>query len=206
MSKKLCKQLERVGHRRQSQSARRRTQRRPAAARGHRSRAHAGPEIILADEPVASLDPVLAHSIMKHLEDINNKDGVTVLCSLHFLDLVHRYADRVVALNEGQLVFEGLPKKSMTKNSKKFTGAMQSGLGENMKIKKLSWKSLRTGLIASGHGLIFAYGFQITKVNLAELRSERSARTAWFVSPGRWPNRICLNTSRRSRSSIHRYM
>ncbi len=67
------------------------------------------PEIILADEPVASLDPVLAHSIMKHLEDINEKDGVTILCSLHFLDLVHRYADRVVALNEGKLVFAGLP-------------------------------------------------------------------------------------------------
>jgi len=67
------------------------------------------PEMILADEPVASLDPVLAHSIMKHLEDINEKDGVTVLCSLHFLDLVHRYADRIIALNEGKLVFEGLP-------------------------------------------------------------------------------------------------
>lgn len=67
------------------------------------------PEIILADEPVASLDPVLAHSIMKHLEMINKEDGVTVLCSLHFLDLVHRYADRVVALNQGRVVFEGLP-------------------------------------------------------------------------------------------------
>jgi phosphonate transport system ATP-binding protein len=67
------------------------------------------PEIILADEPVASLDPVLAHSIMKHLEEINKNDGVTVLCSLHFLDLVHRYADRVVALNEGRVVFEGMP-------------------------------------------------------------------------------------------------
>ncbi len=67
------------------------------------------PDMILADEPVASLDPVLAHSIMKHLEEINQQDGVTVLCSLHFLDLVHRYADRVIALNEGQLVFEGLP-------------------------------------------------------------------------------------------------
>jgi len=68
------------------------------------------PEMILADEPVASLDPVLAHSIMSHLEDINKNDGVTVLCSLHFLDLVHRYADRAVALNEGKLVFEGNPK------------------------------------------------------------------------------------------------
>ena len=69
------------------------------------------PEIILADEPVASLDPVLAHSIMQYLEKINQEDGATVLCSLHFLDLVHRYADRVIALNKGNLVFDGLPKE-----------------------------------------------------------------------------------------------
>lgn len=67
------------------------------------------PAIILADEPVASLDPVLAHSIMQHLEKINKEEGVTVLCSLHFLDLVHRYADRVVALNDGKLMFDGPP-------------------------------------------------------------------------------------------------
>lgn len=67
------------------------------------------PKMVLADEPVASLDPVLAHSIMQYLELINKADGVMVLCSLHFLDLVHRYADRVIALNEGRLVFEGLP-------------------------------------------------------------------------------------------------
>jgi phosphonate transport system ATP-binding protein len=67
------------------------------------------PEIILADEPVASLDPVLAHSIMQYLEKINKEDGVTVLCSLHFLDLVHRYADRVVALNLGRKMYDGAP-------------------------------------------------------------------------------------------------
>jgi phosphonate transport system ATP-binding protein len=67
------------------------------------------PEMILADEPVASLDPVLAHSIMQYLEQINKEDKVTVLCSLHFLDLVHRYADRAIALKDGRLVFEGPP-------------------------------------------------------------------------------------------------
>ncbi|MGB2910358.1 MAG: phosphonate ABC transporter ATP-binding protein [Anaerolineales bacterium] len=67
------------------------------------------PEMILADEPVASLDPVLAHSIMQYLEKINQEDGVTVLCSLHFLDLVHRYADRAIALNEGIMMFDGAP-------------------------------------------------------------------------------------------------
>jgi phosphonate transport system ATP-binding protein len=69
------------------------------------------PHMILADEPVASLDPVLAHSIMQYLEQINKQDGVTVLCSLHFLDLVHRYADRVIALNQGRLMFDGRPKE-----------------------------------------------------------------------------------------------
>jgi len=67
------------------------------------------PQMVLADEPVASLDPVLAHSIMQYLEKINKEDGVTVLCSLHFLDLVHRYADRAIALNEGKLMFDGSP-------------------------------------------------------------------------------------------------
>jgi phosphonate transport system ATP-binding protein len=69
------------------------------------------PEMVLADEPVASLDPVLAHSIMQYLEKINQEDGVTVLCSLHFLDLVHRYADRAIALNQGRLVFDGKPEE-----------------------------------------------------------------------------------------------
>jgi len=66
------------------------------------------PKLILADEPVASLDPVLSHSILKYLEQLN-KEGITVLCSLHFLDLVHRYATRVIALKDGVKVFEGLP-------------------------------------------------------------------------------------------------
>jgi phosphonate transport system ATP-binding protein len=69
------------------------------------------PEMILADEPVASLDPVLAHGIMQYLEDINDELGVTVMCSLHFLDLVHRYADMAIALNAGKLVFEGPPEE-----------------------------------------------------------------------------------------------
>lgn len=68
------------------------------------------PQMILADEPVASLDPVLAHSIMQYLELINDEDNVTVLCSLHFLDLVHKYADRAIALNRGELVFDGAPR------------------------------------------------------------------------------------------------
>ncbi|NLG73579.1 MAG: phosphonate ABC transporter ATP-binding protein [Chloroflexi bacterium] len=65
------------------------------------------PEMILADEPVASLDPVLAHSILQHLERLNQEDHITVLCSLHYLDLVQRYATSVIGLREGRLVYEG---------------------------------------------------------------------------------------------------
>lgn len=68
------------------------------------------PKLILADEPVASLDPVLAHSILRYLE-VLNKEGITIICSLHFLDLVHRYATRVIGLKEGELIFEGLPQE-----------------------------------------------------------------------------------------------
>ncbi|MEW6029168.1 MAG: phosphonate ABC transporter ATP-binding protein [Chloroflexota bacterium] len=65
------------------------------------------PKMILADEPVASLDPVLAHSILQHLERLNREDKITVLCSLHYLDLVQRYSTRVIGLRSGQLVYEG---------------------------------------------------------------------------------------------------
>jgi len=69
------------------------------------------PRLMLADEPVASLDPVLAHSILRYLERLNKEDGITVICSLHFLDLVRRYATRVVALRDGRVVFQGLPEE-----------------------------------------------------------------------------------------------
>jgi phosphonate transport system ATP-binding protein len=65
------------------------------------------PELILADEPVASLDPVLAHSIMTYLEKLNQEDEMTIICSLHYLDLVQRYSTRVIGLREGEIVYRG---------------------------------------------------------------------------------------------------
>jgi phosphonate transport system ATP-binding protein len=56
---------------------------------------------------VASLDPVLAHSILGHLEQLNREDRITVICSLHYLDLVQRYATRVIGLRAGRLVWKG---------------------------------------------------------------------------------------------------
>ena len=80
------------------------------------------PQLMLADEPVASLDPVLAHSILRYLELLNQQDGITVLCSLHFLDLVHRYATRVIGLKDGEVVFDGLPSELTPERFKEVYG------------------------------------------------------------------------------------
>jgi phosphonate transport system ATP-binding protein len=67
------------------------------------------PELILADEPVASLDPATCHVVMDYLKKVNRELGITIIANLHFLSLVRQYADRVVALKGGELVFEGSP-------------------------------------------------------------------------------------------------
>jgi phosphonate transport system ATP-binding protein len=67
------------------------------------------PQLFLADEPVASLDPALRHSVMRHIESLNRDEGLTVLCSLHDIDLVTRYATRLIALRDGALVWQGSP-------------------------------------------------------------------------------------------------
>jgi phosphonate transport system ATP-binding protein len=67
------------------------------------------PEILLADEPVASLDPATSHVVMDYLKKVNRELGLTVICSLHFLSLVRQYATRVIALKGGQIVYEGQP-------------------------------------------------------------------------------------------------
>ena len=64
-------------------------------------------KIILADEPVASLDPVSARKVMELLRDLNRTDGLTVLVTLHQVDYALRYCDRVVALKAGLKVYDG---------------------------------------------------------------------------------------------------
>jgi phosphonate transport system ATP-binding protein len=64
-------------------------------------------KIILADEPVASLDPVSARKVMEILRDLNKSDGLTVVVTLHQVDYALRYCDRVVALKAGKKVYDG---------------------------------------------------------------------------------------------------
>lgn len=65
------------------------------------------PKIILADEPVASLDPPTSHVVMRDLQKINRELGITTIVNLHFLDLATAYADRIIGLRAGALVFDG---------------------------------------------------------------------------------------------------
>ncbi len=64
-------------------------------------------KIILADEPVASLDPVSARKVMEILRELNRTDGLTVVVTLHQVDYALRYCDRVVALKAGRIVYDG---------------------------------------------------------------------------------------------------
>lgn len=67
------------------------------------------PKVILADEPVASLDPVSSEEIMTLLREICDRDGITVVVNLHQVDLARRFADRIIGMNSGKIVFDGSP-------------------------------------------------------------------------------------------------
>jgi phosphonate transport system ATP-binding protein len=65
------------------------------------------PKILLADEPVASLDPPTSHVVMRDLQRINRELGITTIVNLHFLDLAKVYGERIVGLRAGELVYDG---------------------------------------------------------------------------------------------------
>ncbi len=65
------------------------------------------PIVVLADEPVASLDPVTSHTVMRDLRRINRELGITTIINLHFLDLARSYGQRLVGLRDGELVYDG---------------------------------------------------------------------------------------------------
>jgi len=67
------------------------------------------PRILLADEPIASLDPLNAKIVMDALADINRRDGITVLTNLHTLDTARAYCRRIIGMSRGRIVFDGAP-------------------------------------------------------------------------------------------------
>lgn len=65
------------------------------------------PSYILADEPVASLDPPTSHQVMTYLKKINKEDNITTIVNLHFIDMAMEYADRIIGMRAGEIVFDG---------------------------------------------------------------------------------------------------
>ena len=69
------------------------------------------PTLILADEPIASLDPMNAATVMQALRRIHDEDGRTVICNLHTLDTARAYCDRIIGMRDGRIVFDGTPEQ-----------------------------------------------------------------------------------------------
>ena len=89
------------------------------------------PQIILADEPVASLDPIMARQVMKDFVRINKDYHITILLNIHHVDLALQYCDRVIGVREGQIVFDG-PAETITQEQidEVYNGTKVPTLGE----------------------------------------------------------------------------
>jgi len=81
------------------------------------------PKIVLADEPIASLDPMNAQLVMDDLRRIHDEDGRTVIANLHTLDTARRYCDRVIGMLHGRVVFDGSPEQLTTGVARDIYGA-----------------------------------------------------------------------------------
>ena len=91
------------------------------------------PRILLADEPIASLDPRSATRVMEILRNINREDGITVVCNLHTIDTARTYCDRLIGLREGRIVFDGPPSGLDRERIQEIYGATGEGeIDENV--------------------------------------------------------------------------
>ena len=77
------------------------------------------PKILLADEPISSLDPKNSKRVMDDILKINREDGITIICNLHSLEIAKKYCDRLIGLYEGEIVFDGKPNELTADISKK---------------------------------------------------------------------------------------
>jgi phosphonate transport system ATP-binding protein len=87
------------------------------------------PKMVLADEPIASLDPLNAKIVMDALRDINEREGITVVTNLHTLDTARNYCERIVGMAGGRVVFDGKPSELTTEAVKEIYGTDKDGAG-----------------------------------------------------------------------------
>ncbi|WP_417684332.1 phosphonate ABC transporter ATP-binding protein [Roseibium sp.] len=84
------------------------------------------PHMVLADEPIASLDPMNAKIVMDALREIHERDNKIVVCNLHTLDTARSYCDRVIGMRDGRIVFDGAPEALTTEVAREIYGADES--------------------------------------------------------------------------------
>ena len=90
------------------------------------------PRMLLADEPIASLDPMNAKMVMDTLADLNRRDGIAVVCNLHTLDTARAYCRRIVGMAAGRIVFDGPPGALDAAALRDIYGETDAGLDERL--------------------------------------------------------------------------
>ncbi|MEH7849262.1 phosphonate ABC transporter ATP-binding protein [Rhizobium laguerreae] len=111
------------------------------------------PKMVLADEPIASLDPLNAKIVMDALRDINEREGITVITNLHTLDTARNYCERIVGMAGGRVVFDGQPSELTAEAVKEIYGTDKDGAGidETLTSTSLEIQAARRGsLIRQG--------------------------------------------------------
>jgi phosphonate transport system ATP-binding protein len=87
------------------------------------------PRLVLADEPIASLDPLNAKIVMDALRDINEREGITVITNLHTLDTARAYCERIIGMAGGRVVFDGAPHELTADAVQEIYGSDRHGAG-----------------------------------------------------------------------------
>jgi len=87
------------------------------------------PRMLLADEPIASLDPLNAKIVMDALRDINEREGITVITNLHTLDTARAYCERIIGMAGGRVVFDGTPSQLNAQAVSEIYGSDRDGAG-----------------------------------------------------------------------------
>ncbi|MFZ1682446.1 MAG: phosphonate ABC transporter ATP-binding protein [Rhizobiaceae bacterium] len=96
------------------------------------------PKMLLADEPIASLDPLNAQIVMDALRDVNRRDGITVITNLHTLDTARTYCERIIGMAHGEIVFDGAPELLTRQALAMIYGADSEGHGVSESITSTS--------------------------------------------------------------------
>ena len=107
------------------------------------------PKVLLADEPIASLDPLNAKVVMDALRDINEREGITVICNLHTLDTARSYCQRIIGMAAGKVVFDGTPGELTRDAVSAIYGAGDGTLDESMTSTSINIPADATSAAAS---------------------------------------------------------